>query len=105
MKDFEGDDCTISTVLPALVKWTCPSVANLEKMTDAQKWFKKHIVNRLAIANDAYFNDANMCDELATCALVHPQVKDMTWLEGMYGPRNVWGCYSKVKQDRKTPGR
>ena len=24
MKNFEGDDATVSTVLPAIVGWTCP---------------------------------------------------------------------------------
>lgn len=88
MKAFEGDDVTVSTVLPALVKWTCPNDAAMAAMTDAQKWFKKHIVNRLAIAEDAYFNDANMCDELASCALVHPKLKDMSWMGAVYGARN-----------------
>lgn len=58
-------------------------------------------MNRLAKAEDAYFNDANMCDELATCAMVHPICKSLKWLEAMYDARNVWRCFPKVKLDRK----
>ena len=61
-------------------------------------------MNRLAIADDSYFNDANMCDELATCAMVHPICKSLKWIEAMYDARNVWGCFAKVKLDRKVGG-
>lgn len=32
MKDFEGDDATVSTVLPAIVGWTCPKTEWFDKM-------------------------------------------------------------------------
>lgn len=102
MKAFEGDDSTVTTVLPAIVKWTCPKAEWLAQMNGVQKWFKRLIVYRLAIDDKAYFNDANMCDELATCAMVHPRVKDMKWLGAIYDARNVWDCFPNVKKDRGT---